>query len=74
MVKKKVFIALSSVSMSKKKSFLALPSVKDILVVEKLFFGLFAPGNANLGARLSTLDLLINVACFVKKVINIFNI
>jgi hypothetical protein len=44
MVKKKVFIALSSVSMSKKKSFLALPSGKDILVVEKLFWGCLHQG------------------------------
>jgi hypothetical protein len=31
--------------------------------------GLFAPGNANWGARLSTLDLLIKAACFVKKLL-----
>jgi len=32
------------------------------------------PGNTNWGGRLSTVDLLIKVACFVKKVNNIFNV
>ncbi len=32
------------------------------------------PGNTNRRGRLSTIDLLIEVACFVKKVNNIFNI
>ncbi len=32
------------------------------------------PGNTNGGGRLSTADLLIKVACFVKKENNIFNI
>jgi hypothetical protein len=32
------------------------------------------PGNANWGGRLSTVDLLIKVACFVKEVNNIFDI
>jgi hypothetical protein len=31
-------------------------------------------GNTNWGGRLSTVDQLIKVACFVKKVNNIFNI
>jgi len=31
-------------------------------------------GNANQGGRLSTVDLLITVACFVKKALNIINI
>ncbi len=36
---------------------------------------LVAPGNTNSGGRLSTVDLLIEVACFVKKNINdIFNV
>jgi hypothetical protein len=32
------------------------------------------PGNTNYGGRLSTIDLLIKVACFVKKEKYIFNI
>jgi hypothetical protein len=32
------------------------------------------PGNTNCGGGLSTVDLLIKVACSVKKEINIFNI
>ncbi len=31
------------------------------------------PGNTNSGGRLSTIDLLIKVGCFVKKVNDIFN-
>ncbi len=33
-----------------------------------------SPGNTDRGGRLSTVDLLIKVACFVKKEDNIFNI
>jgi hypothetical protein len=33
-----------------------------------------AAGNTNLGGRLSTIYLFIKVACFVKKVNNIFTI
>jgi hypothetical protein len=32
------------------------------------------PGNTNLGARITTADLLIKVACFVKNVNKIFNV
>ncbi len=32
------------------------------------------PGRSNRGGRISTVDLLIKVACFVKKVNNIFNV
>ncbi len=32
------------------------------------------PGNPNRRGRLSTVDLLIKVACFVKKVNNVFSI
>ncbi len=32
------------------------------------------PGNTNRVGRLSTVDLLINVACFVKRENNIFNV
>ncbi len=32
------------------------------------------PGNTNLRGKLSTVDLLIKVACFVTKVNDIFNI
>ncbi len=35
---------------------------------------LVKPGNTNGGGRLSTADLLIKVACFVKNENNIFNI
>jgi hypothetical protein len=31
-------------------------------------------GNTNWGGRLSTVDLLVKVVCFVKNVNNIFNI
>ncbi len=31
-------------------------------------------GNTNLGGRLRAVDLLIKVACFVKKENNVFNI
>jgi hypothetical protein len=31
-------------------------------------------GNTIIGGRLSTVDLLIKVACFVKNVNNVFNI
>jgi hypothetical protein len=32
------------------------------------------PGSTNLGGRLSTVDLLIKLACFVKNVNKIFNL
>ncbi len=35
-------------------------------------FLIVSPGSANWGGRLSTVDLLIKAACFVKKVNNIF--
>ncbi len=53
--------------------------ITDAAVAKKLFFvlGKFSkvgPGNTNWRERLSTVDLLDKVACFVTKVINIFDI
>ncbi len=41
---------------------------------EKNYKDIPQAGNTILGGRLSTVDLLINVACFVKKVNDIFNL
>ncbi len=45
--------------------------------IKKVFKGYYTmmnAGNTNLRGRLSTVDLLIRINCFVKKVNNIFNI
>ncbi len=44
----------------------------EFLNMEPLLKGKFKVGNTNWGGGLSTVDLLIKVACFVKKVNNIF--
>jgi hypothetical protein len=40
----------------------------------RLYIGKARAGNTNRGVRLSTVELLIKVACFVKQENNIFNI
>ncbi len=62
--------------MTEKASVFAI-SDKNLPVLSVLRVGLQMmglPGNTNYGGRLSTVDLLIKVACFVKKENNIFNI
>ena len=44
----------------------------SVIKVSKLLVNIL-PGNTNPGGRLSTVDLLIKVPCFVNKVNNIFN-
>ncbi len=46
----------------------------NIYGFELSFWRLAQPGNTNLGVKLSTVDLLIKVARFVKRENNIFNI
>ncbi len=46
----------------------------SLLGDSQLHVGLVEAGNTNLGGRLSTVDLLIKVARFVKQENNIFNL
>ncbi len=48
-------------------SFMVLDTVITIVNYDRHMFIVQATGNTNLGVRLSTVDLLIKVACFCKK-------
>jgi hypothetical protein len=45
-----------------------------VLKLNVQLFDVFEAGNTDKGRRLSTVDPLINLACFVRKENNIFNI
>ncbi len=72
----KLFSIFSEAPATEKASVFAI-SDKNVPVISVIRVGLQViglPGNTNYGGRLSTIDLLIKVASFVRKENNIFNI